>query len=165
MNRSYQLRLLSGLCQSKSRIRRTLKNREGASRFHNRTNNTCLSHPDRWVQNLLHNAHTSRLERVLDQGNIPEQQRTVELQVARPVAIRDTPMNLQEAEAGQTPWIEEFPAPAGGWVSIDWANVQRLRYTEQGNPPPPEIVQETVMTEPTSWNGSTRCTARSCKRV
>eukprot|EP00971_Amphidinium_carterae_P279564 5550046-Amphidinium_carterae.1 len=93
-------------------------------------------------------AHTSRLERVLDQGNIPEQQRAAELQVARPVAMQDIPLNLQEAEVGQTPWIEEFPAPAGGWVSIDLANVQRLRDTAQGNPPPPEIVQETIMTEP-----------------
>eukprot|EP00971_Amphidinium_carterae_P351669 6492221-Amphidinium_carterae.1 len=78
---------------------------------------------------------TSRLERVLDQ-------------VARPVALRDIPMNLQEASVGTTAVIEEFPTPAGGWVSIDLANVQRLRDTAQGNPPPPEIVQETLLTEP-----------------
>eukprot|EP00971_Amphidinium_carterae_P309227 6144909-Amphidinium_carterae.1 len=81
-------------------------------------------------------AQTSRLERVLDQGNIPEQQHAAALQVARPVAMRDIPMNLLEAEVGQTPRVEEFPTPAGGWVSIDLANVQRLRDTAQGNPPP-----------------------------
>eukprot|EP00971_Amphidinium_carterae_P349230 6490911-Amphidinium_carterae.2 len=86
---------------------------------------------------------TSQLERVLEQGNIPEQQQVAEIQVARPIAQRDTPMHLQEDEAG-TPMVDEFPTPEGGWVSIDLANVQRLRTTEQGNPPPPEIVQETA---------------------
>eukprot|EP00971_Amphidinium_carterae_P205876 4085675-Amphidinium_carterae.1 len=90
---------------------------------------------------------TSQLERVLDQGNIPEQQQIAQIQVARPIAQRDTPMNLQEDTAG-TLMVDEFPTPEGGWVSIDLANVQRLRNTEQGNPPPPEIVQETVQNEP-----------------
>eukprot|EP00971_Amphidinium_carterae_P333494 6468274-Amphidinium_carterae.1 len=68
---------------------------------------------------------TSQLERVLEQGIIPEQQQVAGLQVARPV-----PMNLQEDEAG-TPMVEEFPTPEGGWVSIDLANAQRLRRTRQ----------------------------------
>eukprot|EP00971_Amphidinium_carterae_P240122 4767282-Amphidinium_carterae.1 len=56
-------------------------------------------------------------------------------------------MVLQEDTAGTT-MVDEFPAPQGGWVTIDLANVQRLRTTEQGNPPPPQIVQESILTAP-----------------
>eukprot|EP00971_Amphidinium_carterae_P176519 3499800-Amphidinium_carterae.1 len=56
-------------------------------------------------------------------------------------------MVLQEDTAG-TPMVDEFPAPQGGWVTIDLANVQRLRTTEQGSPPPPQIVQESILTAP-----------------
>eukprot|EP00971_Amphidinium_carterae_P075431 1490398-Amphidinium_carterae.1 len=34
------------------------------------------------------------------------------------------------------------------WVTIDIANVQRLRTTEQGDPPPSQIVQESILTTP-----------------
>eukprot|EP00971_Amphidinium_carterae_P337815 6474850-Amphidinium_carterae.1 len=36
--------------------------------------------------------HTSQLERVLDQGNIPEQQQIAQLQVVQPIAQRNVPM-------------------------------------------------------------------------
>eukprot|EP00971_Amphidinium_carterae_P250599 4974883-Amphidinium_carterae.1 len=89
---------------------------------------------------------TSQLERVLDQGNIPEQQQIAQILV-QPIAQRNVPVVLQEDTAG-TPMVDEFPAPQGGWVTIDLANVQRLRTTEQGDPPPPQIVQESILTAP-----------------
>eukprot|EP00971_Amphidinium_carterae_P199966 3968854-Amphidinium_carterae.2 len=87
---------------------------------------------------------TSQLERVLDQGNLPEQQH---LPVVQPVAQRNVPVILPETTA-ETRNVEEFATPQGGWVSIDVANVQRLRTTEQGTPPPPQIVDESVLTTP-----------------
>eukprot|EP00971_Amphidinium_carterae_P201961 4007284-Amphidinium_carterae.1 len=75
-----------------------------------------------------------------------EQQQDIERSVVRPVARHGVPPNIPEVM--QTPWIQEFGAPIGGWITVDLANVQRLRNAEQGNPPPPEIVRETVMTEP-----------------
>eukprot|EP00971_Amphidinium_carterae_P007332 145301-Amphidinium_carterae.1 len=39
-------------------------------------------------------------------------------------------------------------SPPQGWVTIDIANVQRLRTTEQGSPPPPQIVEESIQSTP-----------------
>eukprot|EP00971_Amphidinium_carterae_P133495 2644177-Amphidinium_carterae.1 len=71
---------------------------------------------------------TSQLERVLDQGNMSEQQQIAQIQVIKPIAHRDNPMYLQEDTAG-TPMVDELPTP-------------------EGDPPPPEIVQESILTEP-----------------
>eukprot|EP00971_Amphidinium_carterae_P237324 4711123-Amphidinium_carterae.1 len=89
---------------------------------------------------------TSQLERVLEQGNMSEHQQIAQIQVIKPTAHRDNPMHLPETTA-ETPMVDEFPTPEGGWVSIDISNVQRLRTTGQGDPPP-EIVQESILTEP-----------------
>eukprot|EP00971_Amphidinium_carterae_P235549 4674367-Amphidinium_carterae.1 len=70
--------------------------------------------------------------------------------MVQPIAQRNVPVVLpaDTAATAGTPVLTELLTPPSGWVTVDLANVQRLRTTGQGDPPPPQIVEESILTTP-----------------